>query len=222
MPIRAFIFDLDGVITDTAEFHYLAWKKLADAEGIPFTSEDNEALRGVSRRESLNRLLKGQFISEEQAQEWMTRKNNYYLEYLAHLTPANRLPGVTDFLDEAESARLKLGIGSASKNARLVLERLELTRYFEIIGDGHSVVNPKPAPDLFVWVSGALRVNVADSVIFEDAEAGINAAKQAGCRTVGVGHSKVDHADLHLPNGLKDIGLDQIMSQFAESQLILG
>ena len=136
MTIRAFIFDLDGVITDTAEFHYRAWKQLAEAEHIPFTRADNDALRGVSRRESLRRLLNGRDISESLAGEWLSRKNAHYLEYINRLTPQDRLPGVTAFLDAARNMSLKLGIASASKNARLVLERLELTGHFEVIGDG--------------------------------------------------------------------------------------
>ncbi len=203
----------DGVITDTAEFHYLAWKKLADEENIPFSREDNEALRGVSRRESLNRMLKGREISEETAQLWMARKNEYYLEHLNAITPDATLPGVTKFLTAAHAARLKLGIGSASKNARLVLERLELTRYFDVIGDGYSVHNPKPAPDLFVWVAGGLRVNANQVVVFEDAEAGIDAATQAGCFTVGIGNSNVSHANIHLPDGLAQAEVGPILKQ---------
>src|SRR5688572_25368361 len=135
-PIAAFIFDLDGVITDTAEFHFLAWKQLADAEGIPFTREDNDQLRGVSRRESLNRMLKGRPIDEATAQEWMERKNGYYLRYLEKITVADRLPGVAEFLSAARVTGLKLGIGSASKNAVNVLGRLELLDMFDAIGDG--------------------------------------------------------------------------------------
>ena len=124
LQIRAFIFDLDGVITDTAEFHYQAWKRMADEEGYPFTRQDNEALRGVSRRESLNRLLKGRVISEEKALELMERKNTYYVDLLESITPELLLPGVTDFLNQSRDAGIKLGIGSASRHARAVLTRL--------------------------------------------------------------------------------------------------
>ena len=179
MTICAFIFDLDGVITDTAEYHYRAWKTLADAERIPFAREDNDALRGVSRQESLKRLLNGREISESTAEQWLARKNAHYREYIDRLTPADRLPGVTAFLNAARAAGLKLAIASASKNARHVLERLELTEYFNVIGDGYSVANPKPAPDLFVWVTEALQVRASESVVFEDAAAGIDAAKKS-------------------------------------------
>lgn len=212
--IKAFIFDLDGVITDTAEYHYRAWKRLADEEGLPFTREDNEQLRGVSRRESLLRLLKGREIPEATLQEWMTRKNDYYQAFLDDITPNDRLPGVTRFIDEARTAGLRLGIGSASKNARTVIQRLALSDTFEIIGDGYAVVNSKPAPDLFVWVAGGLRVPVDTAVVFEDAAAGIDAAKAAGCLSVGVGSAGVDHADLALPD-LSNAKVDDILNRLA-------
>ena len=213
MAIRALIFDLDGVITDTAEYHYRAWKRLADAEGIPFTREDNEALRGVSRRESLRRLLKGRELSATATELWLARKNAWYLDYLDQLTPKDCLPGVTAFLKAARRARLKLAIASASKNARLALKRLELTDCFDVIGDGNSVTKPKPAPDLFVWVMTALQVCADESVVFEDAEAGVDAAKSAGCLTVGIGNANVNHADLHLPAGLRNARPASILSQ---------
>jgi beta-phosphoglucomutase len=144
LDIHAFIFDLDGVITDTAEFHYRAWQQLADEEGIPFTREDNDQLRGVSRRESLNRILKGRPIEEATAQAWMTRKNDYYLILLNDLAPQDALPGVAEFLDEAGSRGIKIGLGSASKNARMALDKLNLLNKFDAIGDGYSVVNNKP------------------------------------------------------------------------------
>lgn len=216
MPrIEAFIFDLDGVITDTAEYHYLAWKQLADEEGYPFTREDNEQLRGVSRRESLNRLLKGAPISEEKAQEYMERKNEYYKRYLTQITPANALPNVPEFLRAARLAGIKLGIGSASKNAVDVLQRLELMTAFDAIGDGYSVVNAKPAPDLFIWVAGRLGVNPAHAVVFEDAEAGIDAALQGGFWTVGIGaEHNVHRAHLKAPNGLADLDVIHVLQHF--------
>lgn len=212
IDIRAFIFDLDGVITDTAEFHYLSWKQLADEEGYPFTREDNEQLRGVSRRESLRRLLKGQVLPEDQMEALMQRKNDYYKTHLDKLTPQNRLPGVTRFLEEARAAGIKIGLGSASKNARPVLEKLELTAMFAVVGDGFSVLKPKPAPDVFVWVAGGLGVNVDQAVIFEDAEAGIDAAKAAGFRTVGLGSANVHHADVLLPD-LSTVTVEAVLNQ---------
>ncbi|MBC7814676.1 MAG: beta-phosphoglucomutase [Burkholderiales bacterium] len=187
LDIRALIFDLDGVITDTAELHYQSWKRLSEEEGIPFTRHDNEQLRGVDRRESLRRILKGQPIEESIAQEWMTRKNNYYTTLLQDLTPDNRLPGVVNFLEEARAAGLKIGLGSASRNANPVLDKLSLRSMFDVVGDGYSVARTKPAPDLFVWVAGALGVPPMQSVVFEDAEAGIAAGLEGGFWTVGLG-----------------------------------
>ncbi|MBI1259619.1 MAG: beta-phosphoglucomutase [Chloroflexi bacterium] len=200
LDIRAFIFDLDGVITDTAEYHFLAWKRLADEEGIPFTRQDNEALRGVSRRESLNRMLKGRPIDEATAQDYMKRKNDYYGASLNDITPANGLPGALNLLDEAHAAGIKTGLGSASKNARPVLEKLGIADKFDAIGDGYSVVNTKPAPDLFIWTAGRLGVSPTQAVVFEDAEAGVAAALTGGFWAVGIGTADVGKAHLVLPD----------------------
>lgn len=212
--IQAFIFDLDGVITDTAEFHFRAWKRLADEEGIPFTRDDNEQLRGVSRRESLLRILKDRTVDEPTMQAWMTRKNDYYLDYLTTLTPQDCLPGVTDFLTETRAKGIRIGLGSASKNARMVLEKLELLSLFDVIGDGYSVVNSKPAPDLFLWVAGALHVSPDNAVVFEDAEAGIDAALAGGFWTVGIGSANVAHAHL-VVSGLKALKVADLLEKFS-------
>jgi beta-phosphoglucomutase len=213
VDIQAFIFDLDGVITDTAEFHFLAWKQLADEEGIPFTREDNEQLRGVSRRESLRRMLKGRPIDEPTAEAWMERKNNYYKHYLETITPDNVLPGVMPFLKEAKEKGIRLGIGSASKNAKTVLERLGILNVFDGIGDGYSVVNTKPAPDLFVWVAGRLDVPPPQAVVFEDAEAGVEAALAAGFWAVGVGTANVARAHVVAQKGLEALTVNGLLEQ---------
>lgn len=193
--IKGYIFDLDGVITDTAEIHYRSWKRLADEEGLSFTREDNEALRGVSRRRSLELLLKGRTLPEEQMLAWMTRKNDYYRQALPQITHDDLLPGVPEFLAEAQKAGIRLGLGSASKNAREVLINLGVIDLFTAIGDGYSVVNGKPAPDLFVWVAGGLGLNPQQCIVFEDAEAGIDAALAGGFWTVGIGPAeRVGHA----------------------------
>lgn len=206
------IFDLDGVITDTAEYHYLSWNRLAEEEGIDFTREDNEALRGVSRRESLNRMLKGRVIDEATAQAWMKRKNDYYLDYLDLITPADKLEGVDQLFAEAKARGIKMGLGSASKNAPKVLEKLGMSDAFDIVGDGTSVINPKPAPDLFIWVAGGCGVNPTQAIVFEDAEAGIDAALAGGFWTVAVGKAPGDKGHVHIDT-MKDANLARILAE---------
>lgn len=215
LDIRALIFDLDGVITDTAEYHYRAWKRLADEEGIPFTREDNEALRGVSRRESLKRLLKGRPIDEATAKAWMARKNAYYVEYLDLLTPNDRLEGVDCLLADAKARGIKLGLASASMNTHKVLEQLDMTHAFDVVGDGTSVVNPKPQPDLFIWVAGALGISPAQAVVFEDAEAGISAALAGKFWTVAVGKAPGDKGHVHI-DAMRDADLTRILAQLGD------
>jgi beta-phosphoglucomutase len=217
VTLKAFIFDLDGVITDTAEYHYLAWQQLADEEVIPFSREENEKLRGLSRRASLETMLKGRVVPEESMLEWMERKNNYYREYLRQITPDALLPGVGEFLISARSLGLKLGLGSASKNARDVLTALQVIDLFDVIGDGHSVVNGKPAPDLFVWVAGGLHVPPNEAVVFEDAEAGITAAKAGGFYTVGIGGDRVQAADFSV-DGLGELTPQQVIERLMADQ----
>lgn len=212
VEIKAFIFDLDGVITDTAEYHFLSWKRLADEEGLPFTRQDNEMLRGVSRRESLNRLLKGKQIDEATAQAWMQRKNEYYVGLLNQLTPDGLLPGIRELITAAKAAGLKLAIASASKNANTVLERLQVRELFDAVGDGYSVVNTKPAPDLFIWTAGRLNVSPPNAVVFEDAEAGVEAALVGGFWVVGIGRANVDKAHV-LVEKTSDLRFETLMGQ---------
>jgi beta-phosphoglucomutase len=210
--MAAFIFDLDGVLTDTSEFHFLAWKRLADEEGVPFTRQDNEALRGVSRRESLRLLLKGRPATEAQAAEMTDRKNCYYQAMLDDLSPADLLPGVAHFLDEAQSRAIRIAVASASRNAATVIARLGIEARLDAVADGYSVVNPKPAPDLFVFAAGAVRTPVGRCVVFEDAGAGVEAALRAGMRVVGLGPvERVRRADRVLPD-LSQARVDDALS----------
>ena len=210
--IKAFLFDLDGVLTDTSEFHYLAWQRLADEESLPFSRLDNEALRGVSRRESLAVLLKGKNISEETAQAWMERKNNYYLELVDRMTPANLLPGAVDLLAELRAAGFRIAIASASKNAPLVLERLKIGLAIEAVVDGNTPARSKPAPDLFLAAAKALGVQPAECVVVEDAAVGIAAGNAAGMQTLGLGPvERVGAAGLVLPS-LEGARLEEILA----------
>ncbi len=199
--IRAFIFDLDGVLTDPAESPYRAWKRLADEEGLPFTREDNEHLRGVSRRDSLILLLKGRVYPEEELLELMTRKNNYYLDYIKDISPRGLLAGAKELLEEIRAAGLKTALGSASKNAGEVIDRLGIRSLLDAISDGYSVECPKPAPDLFLHAAAQLGLPPAQCVVVEDAAAGIEAAKAGGFRSVGLGpRERLGGADAVLPS----------------------
>ncbi|MEH2206955.1 MAG: beta-phosphoglucomutase [Nostoc sp.] len=216
--IQGFIFDLDGVLTDTAELHYLAWQKLADEEGIPFNREANEALRGVSRRASLMLILGNRAYSEAQIEEMMERKNRYYVELIQNMTSHDLLSGAIALLDELRQAGIKIGIGSASKNARPVIERLGIMNKVDAIADGYSVQEPKPAPDLFLYAAKQLGIEPAQSVVVEDAAAGVEAALAAGMWAVGLGPvERVGAAHIVLPSleGLKWADLREQLSNIS-------
>jgi beta-phosphoglucomutase len=199
--IKGVIFDLDGVLTDTAEYHYRGWQKLADEEGIPFDREANEALRGVSRRESLLRILGERKYTEEQLQDMMDRKNRYYVDSIEEISPKDLLPGAIALLDELRSAGIKIAIGSASKNAKTVIEHLGIADKIDAIADGYSVQQSKPAPDLFLYTAKQLGLEPSQCVVIEDAASGVEAAKAAGMRSVGLGPSeRVGAAHVVLPS----------------------
>ena len=198
----AIIFDLDGVLTDTSEYHYQAWKHLADDEGIPFTHEENDAhLRGVGRRDSLMYIIRGRNYSEAQMQEMMDRKNRYYNDLIENMSPGDLLAGGKTLLNEIHEACIKIAIASASKNCSIVLERLNIMGYLDGIADGYSVVNGKPAPDLFVYAAGVVQIPVSACLGVEDADAGIEAIKAAGMQAVAIGPAErfLDKADKVIP-----------------------
>ena len=187
MAVQAVIFDLDGVITDTAEYHFLSWKRLADEEGLPFSREDNEQLRGVSRRDSLLLLLKDRVLSDAAMQEMMTRKNGYYAEMVQQVSPADLLPGVAALLDELDAHHIPYAIASASKNARVVCEQLGIMDRLAVLADGNSVTRQKPAPDLFRYAAATLNHPPSHCLVIEDAAAGIQAALAAAMPTLALG-----------------------------------
>ncbi|MCM3363355.1 beta-phosphoglucomutase [Niallia sp. MER TA 168] len=189
--LKGIIFDLDGVITDTAEYHYLAWKKTAEAIGVPFDREFNEELKGVSRMDSLYKILdhggiREQF-SEVQVEELAYDKNKYYQELIKEITPNDLLPGIEAFLTECKEAGLKIGLASASKNGPVILDRLEVTSFFDTIVDPGTLKKGKPNPEIFVKAAEQLQLQVNECVGVEDAEAGIQAIKGANMFAVGVG-----------------------------------
>ena len=198
---KAFLFDLDGVLTDTSEFHFQAWQRLATELGISFSRAENEALRGVSRRESLTLLLKGRKVTGEEAAEMMERKNRYYLELVEHMTPADLLPGAGEILMELGEMGLKRVIVSSSKNAQLVIDRLQLASLIDGIVDGNSPARSKPFPDLFLLGASRYGFQPEACLVVEDAAAGVEAAHAAGMRALGLGPvERVGAADLVLPS----------------------
>ena len=211
--LKGFIFDLDGVITDTAEYHYLGWKKLADEEGMEFDREFNEKFRGVSRMECLDLLLEanGREVTPEERKELADRKNNYYQEYLESISSENLLEGIEEILQRVKEAGYKMAIASASKNTKIVVDKLNIEDMFDTISDGYSVKNSKPAPDLFLHTAEKMELNPKECVVFEDAKAGIDAALAANMTAVGIGPEKrVGHAHYRFDT-VKDIDLDQIL-----------
>jgi kojibiose phosphorylase len=213
--IEGIIFDLDGVITDTSEFHYLAWKKLADEEGIPFDREANEGLRGIPRRQSLMAILQGRPATESQIQDMMERKNKYYIELMQSITPKDLLPGAAELLEELQAAGIKIALGSSSKNARTVIQRLGIEDKFVAIADGYSVENSKPAPDLFLFAAEKLGVSPQNCIVVEDATAGIEAGLAAGMKVVGLGpNERVGKAHIVLPS-LENVTWKDLLSHLA-------
>jgi len=203
LEIKACIFDLDGVVVDTAKYHYLAWKRLASELGFEFHEKDNERLKGISRIDSLNILLEigGVTLSENEKMFLAVRKNQWYLEYIAKMTPDEILPGVREFIEELKGNGIKVGLGSASKNAVLILNQLGIIHLFETIVDGTKVSNAKPDPEIFLLAAKDLKVIPGQSVVFEDAEAGIEAAIRGGFKCVGIGnHSVLHKASIVVPN----------------------
>ncbi|WDV47365.1 beta-phosphoglucomutase [Clostridiaceae bacterium M8S5] len=201
--ITTLIFDLDGVLVDTSKYHYLAWKKLANELNIDLDEDFNEKLKGISRIRSLEIILETNNIKLDNAsmKNLADRKNSFYLDYISTLNPKNILPGVIGFLETAKANNYKLAIGSSSKNSRLILNKLDLSKYFDAIVDGTMVTNTKPDPEVFVKGASLLDVNANCCVVFEDSQAGINAALTAGMYCIGIGSSNnLENANLIISN----------------------
>ena len=213
MDIKALIFDLDGVVVDTAKYHYLAWKKLADELGFFFSEKDNERLKGVSRVRSLEILLEvgGVQLEEDVKKKLAAKKNEDYLAYIKKMTPDEILPGVINFLEEARKRGLKTAIGSASKNAVTILETVQLLDYFDEIIDGNEVSKAKPDPEVFLNAARKLGVKTLECIVFEDAEAGIEAAINGAFHVVGIGDKNtLNKAEMVIP-GFAEVSLDTFL-----------
>ncbi|MDI9882005.1 beta-phosphoglucomutase [Flectobacillus longus] len=191
--VKACLFDLDGVIVDTAVYHFQAWRRLANELGFDFTEHQNEQLKGISRMESLELILNwgGVSLTEEEKIAWATKKNQWYLDLVMQMTPNEVLPGVPDFLKSLRENGIKIALGSASKNSKLILEKIQMLDYFDAIIDGNNITNGKPDPQVFLMGAEATGVQPTECVVFEDAVAGVQAAKAGGMKAVGVGSADI-------------------------------
>lgn len=214
--IEAYIFDLDGVVVDTAKYHYLAWKRLAAEFEYHFTQEDNEQFKGVGRMDCLSILSKmiGRSFEEKEKIQLADRKNDWYIEYIKNMEKDEVLPGFVEFITEIRKAGGKTALASASKNAALVLERLELDRYFHVVVDGNAMKKSKPDPQVFLLAADRLGVAKEKCLVFEDAQAGIDAAKHAHMYTVGIGRQEnpLRGADIMMP-GFEGLSPEQLLGE---------
>jgi beta-phosphoglucomutase len=210
--IKAWLFDLDGVIVDTAKYHFIAWKQLANEMGFDFTGQDNERLKGVSRMASLDILLEmgGLTKTEQEKEELAHRKNEHYVSFITNMEPDEILPGAREFLMACKNAGLATALGSASKNAMTILNRLQLTGLFDAIIDGTHTSKAKPDPEVFLKGAEALATDPQDCVVFEDAEAGVEAALAAEMKCVGIGSAAVLYKAHLIIDGLHQMTLDKL------------
>lgn len=212
--IRAVIFDLDGVIVSTDEFHYQGWQRLADEEGIYFDRKTNERLRGVSRLESLEIILEkaDRNYSREEKAEMAERKNNYYRDLLHTLTPDDVFPGVMEMLKELKEKGIKIAIGSSSKNTPSILQKIGMESSFDAVSDGNQIKRSKPDPEVFLLAASKLQIPPGQCLVVEDADAGVEAAINAGMKCLAVG-SACANPKAHLrANNLNEITVEQILN----------
>lgn len=197
--LKGVIFDLDGVIADTADYHYIAWKQIAAELSIDIDSEFNQQLKGIDRRNSILRILEfgNKSLSTNQIEDYMTRKNLVYRQLLTELTKDDILPGIEGLFKQLVDNDIKIAIASASRNAPEILERLGLLEFVDYIADPSLIANPKPAPDIFILAAKGIDCQLAECVAIEDSIAGIEAINSAGIKSISIGLSKVV-ADLEL------------------------
>lgn len=212
--MTTFIFDLDGVIVDTAKYHYLAWKNLAEELEITFTQKDNERLKGVSRIRSLEIILElgNKTLSKAEFEDYLSQKNEDYLGYIAQMKETEILPGVLETLKFLQSKNKKIALGSASKNAKTILEKINLSAYFDVIIDGNQVTKGKPDPQVFLLGAEKTNSDPQNCVVFEDAISGIQAANAAGMFSIGIG-SKNTLAESNVVFS----GIDEISNDYLEN-----
>jgi beta-phosphoglucomutase len=209
---KACLFDLDGVIVDTAIYHFQAWRRLANELGFDFTEHQNEQLKGISRMESLELILKwgNVSLSEEEKLEWAARKNAWYLELVMKMTPEEVLKGVPEFLKALRANGIKIALGSASKNSRLILEKINMIDYFDAIIDGNNITKGKPNPQVFLLGAEATNCEPYDCVVFEDAVAGVQAGKAGGMRVIGVGDKEILREADFVIKGFEEMTIERL------------
>lgn len=214
MQIKAFLFDLDGVLVDTARFHFQAWRRLANSLGFDFSEKENEQLKGVSRMESLGLILSwGKLMLSDKEKERLAElKNLWYQEMIQDMGPADLLPCSMEVLTSLKARNMALGIGSASKNAGFILERTGITSFFDVVVDGHQVVKGKPDPEVFLTGAAVLGVEPGACAVFEDSEKGLQAARSAGMLAIGIGNSQDLPSAKYCISGLCDFDWGQLAS----------
>ncbi len=189
MSIRGVIFDLDGVLVSTDEFHFQGWRRLAEEEGIPFSREDNHRQRGVSRMESLEVILEksSRNYSDAEKEEMATRKNDYYRASLENLRPTDALPGAREMLEALRERGIKIAVGSSSKNTPMIMQKVDLKKYMDAVADGNDITHSKPHPEVFLLAAERLGLSPEECVVVEDAEAGVEAARRGGMGVYAIG-----------------------------------
>ena len=210
MNKKGFIFDLDGVIVDTAKYHFLAWRKLANSIGIDFTESQNEQLKGVSRVKSLEKILawENKKISKEEFTNLMAKKNDDYLSYIEQMNESEILPDVPKVLNYLIHQQQPISLGSASKNARIILEKVDLIDKFDAIVDGNDVSKAKPDPEVFLNAAKALNMEANQCVVFEDSVAGVQAANTANMISIGIGNKDILHEANYIFNEFTEISTE--------------
>jgi beta-phosphoglucomutase len=215
--ISAVIFDMDGVLADTIDLHYQSWQRVADEWQIPFSKEDYSQILGMKREESVDYLLRNHTVDAGTRLEMLRRKNDYYLELVETLNSDKLLPGVQKLLAELQAAQMRIALGSSSKNAALILQKLGIDNLFEVVADGNSVPNSKPSPEVFQKAAELLGLPADECLVIEDAAAGVEAAKAAGMIVLGVGPTdRLQQADLVL-DSLADCSWSALVNQLGLS-----
>jgi beta-phosphoglucomutase len=214
MQLKACLFDMDGVIVDTAKYHFHAWARLAESLGVPFTEEQNEQLKGVSRVDSLEKILAWGNLQLNNAKklELMELKNKWYLDFVATVTPEEMLPGTLDLLKSLKEHGIKIGLGSSSKNSILILDKLGIMSFFDTIVDGNKITLSKPNPEVFLRGAHELGFKPSEIIVFEDALSGVEAAKTGGFYCIGIGSGDVlTKADRVVAN-LGEVNLNDLLA----------